>query len=57
MGGNALDNVRRLSNAEHARLISLLVPKNNNRLRTHFARVGTPRYLPTKTSHGDIDFV
>ncbi|KAJ3249327.1 hypothetical protein HDU77_007775 [Chytriomyces hyalinus] len=53
MGGNALDNVRRLSNADHARLISLLVPK----LRTHFARVGTPRYLPTKTSHGDIDFV
>ncbi|KAJ3235130.1 hypothetical protein HDU81_000797 [Chytriomyces hyalinus] len=53
MGRNALDNVQRLTNNDRARLLALLVPS----LQSHFARVGTPRFLPTKTSHADLDLV
>ncbi|KAJ3248173.1 hypothetical protein HDU78_001573 [Chytriomyces hyalinus] len=53
MGRYPLDNVQRLTNNDHARLLALLVPS----LKTHFSRVGTPRFLPTKNLHADLDLV
>ncbi|KAJ3092803.1 hypothetical protein HK100_006841 [Physocladia obscura] len=54
MGGKAISGVRRITSSEHTQLLyhKLLPP-----LRRRFIRAESPRYLPTKQTHGDIDLV
>ncbi|KAI9343147.1 hypothetical protein BDR26DRAFT_858628 [Obelidium mucronatum] len=53
MGGNAIKNVQRLTTADHHRLTTRLIPL----LKQRYRFVAVPRFLPTKTSHGDLDLL
>ncbi|ORY38990.1 hypothetical protein BCR33DRAFT_415662 [Rhizoclosmatium globosum] len=53
MGGNALANVQRLTSADHSRLLQRIKPL----LQQHYGLVSSPRYIGSKETHGDIDFL